>query len=166
MLCIVSKMGRSTNSKQVVKDNDNKKSRNGNITTLDFKKEIVERLTNIAKKNGVSTRKYGMDLLEWNVAKLDLMKNFFPFLSKSHVGNRSVFIVDDEVKDQTVEVRLEQQSSDGNDKKLILKCLHCKKTNCLHVEFAFMLPELGKLGMENAIIEANQELKTMITAHR
>ena len=32
----------------------------GDITTLDFKKSIVEKLSNIAKKNATSTRKYGM----------------------------------------------------------------------------------------------------------
>jgi hypothetical protein len=144
---------------QMVKSKKGVGSKGGDITTLDFKKSIVEKLSSIAKKNATSTRKYGMDLVTWNVAKFDLMTRIFPFLSKDHVGGKSVFINDHRVNDSTIEVRLEYSSHDGKDNIIVLKCLHCQKNDCEHVMFALMLPELGQLALDNKISDTSNNIK-------
>ena len=121
-------------------------NKNG-ITTLDVAKNVYKKLTHMAQRNAMSTRKYGMDLVHWNVTKYELMERIFPLLNKDHVSKKSIFIVDRRIETSTVEVRLEY-ASEKSDKKVILKCLHCNKNDCEHVMFSLMLPELGKLEID------------------
>lgn len=133
---------------EMVRGSTRKKGLSRGITTVDFANSIYEKLTKLAQKNATSTRKYANDLVMWNVRKYEMSERIFPFLSKEHVGSRSVFILDHRIQDKTVEVRLEYFEEKSNDNKVILKCLYCSKNDCEHVMFSLMLPELGQLKID------------------
>jgi hypothetical protein len=125
-----------------------KKKSSADITTVDFANSIYQKLTKLAQKNAMSTRKYANDLVMWNVQKYEMLERIYPFLNKEHVGSKSVFISDHRIQDKTVEVRLEYFEEMSSDKRVILKCLHCDKTDCEHVMFSLMLPEIGHLKID------------------
>lgn len=117
-----------------------------NITTLDLDKPVYAKLSKIAAKHALSARKYGMHLVKWNIDKFDLIERIYPFLSKDHIGPKSVFINDYRDPYKTIEVRFE--NSPKEDNVVIYKCLVCENSDCEHCKFSLMLPELGQLVLE------------------
>jgi len=123
-----------------------------NIVPVDIRREIYDKISNIAKEKDTSIRKYVNELLLLNLERDEFLKSYAPFLSKVGVEGNRLTIRDEKTKSYH-DVYL-------HDSKLI--CESDGSDSCIHVRFALALPELGMLNIKPTQNNNNNDTITLI----
>lgn len=117
------------------------KRRNTHNVTIDesvyLTLQAEERTKAVAEFRKESTVGYVNKLLKYLLAKRELAKEMAPHLNLEGVGTQSVLVRDTQLNKNV--------GIFWKDKEPY--CDTCKKSNCIHVEYAKMFPEFGHLGL-------------------
>jgi len=118
---------------------------------IDVKHSTYKKLGYKAKERGLSLRQYVNDLLYLLVKKGDFIKKYCPGIYLDTTGSNSLYLKDyrqaDGTKSKTAEISI-------RDNKV-----HCsldESNDCIHIHFAYCLPEISVLLREH---EQQQEIE-------
>ncbi|MCS6768762.1 MAG: hypothetical protein NZ888_06335 [Candidatus Nitrosocaldus sp.] len=82
-----------------------------------------------------SVSRWVSDLLLMNIEKYEYLRLYAPYISYKGVHENELFLRDEKL-DRIVEVVLKDRT---------LFCRYCNKDDCIHIHYALVLPELGRL---------------------
>lgn len=112
--------------------------------SVSIRRDLHERINEEATKRKIPVRHYESDLLEMGLGKQEFMERYAPFLKKlpSNPGDTHIKIMDDSgKKTEIADVYIEKNERGKKD----VYCSHDESFDCIHVKFALMLPEIGRL---------------------
>lgn len=102
--------------------------------TVAIKDEIYEKAKSKAAEKGLTLVDYVNDVVSQSVEKEAFLKNYAPHIEKISSGD-TIILRDNKIK-KIVEIYLKDSK---------LHCTNDENKDCIHVHFAFGLPEVGRL---------------------
>ncbi len=108
------------------------------IVPVDIYRPVYEEISRISIKRKTSIRKFVNDLLTSAINKYSFLEKGLPELQLDGVGLHSLYIKDySDEKEKTAEVRIFQEYK--------LVCLLCESSNCKHVHYSEIIPDVGHI---------------------
>jgi hypothetical protein len=114
------------------------------VVTVEIFKETYETMKTIATKKRWSTKDYINTVLLEAIERDRFLRLYAPSLSKVGYEDDTLFIRDAKLG-KTAEIYLRDRS---------LYCNVCHSKDCVHIHYAFALPEMAKLYLHRLVSQA------------
>jgi hypothetical protein len=114
------------------------------VITVEIFKETYDTMKAIATKKHWSTKNYINNVLLEAIERDKFLYSYAPSLSKLGYEDNILFIRDAKLG-KTTEISLRNRS---------LYCNVCNSKDCVHIHYAFALPEMAKLYLHRLISKA------------
>ena len=114
------------------------------VVTVEIFKETYEAMKTIATKKRWSTKDYVNTVLLEAIERDRFLQLYAPSLSKVGYEDDTLFIRDAKLG-KTAEIYLRDRS---------LYCNVCNSKDCVHIHYAFALPEMAKLYLHRLVSQA------------
>ena len=114
------------------------------VITVEIFKETYDTMKAIATKKHWSTKDYINNVLLEAIERDKFLYSYAPSLSKVGYEDNILFIRDAKLG-KTAEISLQDRS---------LYCNVCNSKDCVHIHYAFALPEMAKLYLHRLVSQA------------
>lgn len=105
------------------------------VVTVEIFKETYDTMKSTAEKMRWNTKEYINTVLAEALERDEFLQTYAPYLSKVGYQDNILFIRDAK-KNKTAEVYLKDRA---------LYCGLCESKDCMHIHYAFVLPEVVKM---------------------
>jgi len=122
-----------------------------NTTSVDIQNTTYRMLANKAEDRGLSTRKYINDLLYLLVKKGDFIRKYVPDIYLDTTGANSIYLKDHRNKEET-------KTAEISIKDNKIYCSLDEAFDCVHIHFAYCLPEISILLRDEEQLKGIEEI--------
>ncbi|CAN5651540.1 hypothetical protein BH23THE1_BH23THE1_25430 [soil metagenome] len=116
--------------------------RQRDVVPVDIYRSLYEEISKMSDKRSTSIRKFVNDLLTAALNKYSFLEKGLPDLQLDGIGLHSLYIKDySDNKEKTAEVKVHQEYK--------LECMLCTSSNCKHIHYAEIIPDIGHIILQN-----------------